>query len=384
MNDYIEKLSERGLAFPDLFDEIEELRQAVRSPSCVVAFQLPFSLALDFSSYIGKGNRSDIEIHFRFIPAMTILDKRMRRTTYRKATSNVEVQSDHDPIECTQCLAAMPLWGARLEYYSRYVDLSERDRETDVVIPREKKPYSYSLSGAITVRMYELEISKRTLVETTGAVRRFLRDYMALSNHAVDIPKLVYSPIASPREERYFPLGDSPDLLVGLLSKNRNRSLRRVSKEGIARAAKWPTRGFSPFEGQILALKRLSDEGEPELALVGLMALVEWLLKENLPESTMHADKRKNGAAYLMKRAEQYISLPGEIWAKLNSARVLRNGHVHETPTTKSQSYNPAEMRYSNSTTSMAFDDAALAAFELFRAINRSPSHYTNTEEGNS
>ena len=265
----------------------------------------------------------------------------------------------------------MPLWGSRLKYYQKYVDLSERGQESSVVIPRENKPYTYSLSGAITVRMYELELSKRAIFEAAGATRRFLRDYMALSLHEVEIPERLYSPICSPREDRYFPLGDSPDLLSGMLSRFENRALRRVSLEAMERAARWPARSFSPFEGQILALKRLSDGGEPELALVGLMALVEWLLKDNLPATAHRVGKKRSGAFEVFQMAQGHYRLPDTVWLTLDSARKIRNGHVHEKPTSRLQSYDPASVRYSNPETAKMFDDAAFAAFELFRAVNR-------------
>jgi hypothetical protein len=371
LRDHVESLCERGLAFPELFDEIEAFRETVDTPACAVSFQLPYPLAIEFSDYIGRGNRSDIDIHLRFIPCVSAFDKRMRRTIHKKGSANPH-NADNKLIECTQCIAIMPPWGTRRQYYFKYCDLSGRGRESDVVIPRENKPFTYNLSGAITVRMFELELSKRAIAESAGAVRRFLRDYMAISLHEVAIPELLYSTMASPRDERYFPLGDSPDLLIGLLPEGKNRALRPASREGVERAARWPARAFSPFEGQILALKRLSDEGEPELALVGLMALVEWLIKCNLPEHLLHPDKRKNGAAHLARQAEKCFPVAEGVWRTLNSARMLRNDHVHERPTSRSQSYDPALPRYSNSSSSKAFDAAALAACELFRAINSS------------
>lgn len=374
MRDHIDSFCERGLAFPELFDEIDDFRETIGAPSCAVSFQLPYPLDLDFSDYVGRGNRSETSIHLRFIPCVTEIDQRARRKTHRTSSFAKEDRNASDLRDCMQCIALMPLWGTRLQYYQKYVDLSERGLDADVVIPRENKPYTYSLSGAITVRMFELELSKRTISEAAGATRRFLRDYMALSLHEVEIPDLLYSPIASPREDRYFPLGDSPDLFAGMLSRAKNRALRRVSREGMERAAKWPARSFSPFEGQILALKRLSDDGEPELALVGLMALVEWLLKDSLPTDMLSGGKRKNGAFEVFQKAQGYFELSEKVWLTLHSARRVRNGHVHEKPTSRSQSYDPASVRYNNPETAKIFDDAAFAAFELFRAINRSRS----------
>ena len=368
MREHVDRLCERGAAYPDLFEEIEEFRDSVGGSCSAVTFQLPYPLDIAFSDYIGRGNRSDIKMHLRFIPAITVVDERMRRTVHRTGHYS-EPKSSSKFIDYTQCIALMPLWGSRLQYYQKYCDLSERGRDSDVVIPREEKPFTYSLSGAITVRMYELELSKRSILEASNAVRRFLRDYMALSLHEVEIPELLYSPIASPRPERYFPLGDSPDLLFGLFSRPRNRALRQVSLENIEKAAKWPSRSFSPFESQILALKRLSDRGEPELALVGLMSLVEWFLKEGLPENL--AKKRKKPRLVdLIGIAQEFVNLPDSLWSTLQASREVRNIHTHDKPTSKSQSYDPASVRYGDPESAKLFDATAFAAFELFRAVN--------------
>lgn len=373
MREHIERLCERGVAYPDLFEDIEAFRELVGGSTCAVSFQLPYPLDLAFSDYTGRGNRSDIEVNLRFIPAVTVVDERMRRTIHRVGLE-IDPDKSKKVIECTQCIALMPLWGPRLQYYQKYCDLSERGRDSDVVIPREEKPRTYSLSGAITVKMYELELSKKAISETASAVRRFLRDYMALSLHEVEIPELLYSPLASPRADRYFPLGDSPDLLFGMFSRPRNRALRRVSLENLERAAKWPSRSFSPFESQILALKRLSDRGEPELALVGLMALVEWLLKESLPDSRVGNKNKKPNLVDLIQFAQGIVNLPEPIWTTLQASRRVRNTHTHEKPTSKLQSYDPASVRYGDPESAKLFDETAFAAFELFRAVNMARS----------
>lgn len=372
--DYAEMLCRRGAAFVDLFETMEDFRESNDVECCLVSFQLPFRMDLSFDEYVGSGNRSDIQIRFRFIPAISFLDDVGRRTTLDADDVALSSIDQHKQFECTQCIAAMPLWGPRLRYFDKYRSLSERGLNDAVVIPREEKGQTYSLSGSITCKMFENELSKRTIFEAAGAMRRLLRDYMAISLHEVPIPPLLFSAFSSPREELYLPLGNSPDLVEGYLNNNSGSALRPVDIESLRRASKWPARQFSTFETQILALKRLSDQGEPELALVGLMALVEWLVKNSLSDA-QHEPKR--GAFKLFEQARKAFQIPDEIHEKLFVAREARNQLAHERPTSKTGGYNPASQRTSavlrdDTSTEIrrVFEDSASAAFELFRHLN--------------
>jgi hypothetical protein len=355
-----------------MFDRLEDLRDSSDQDSFLVAFQLPFSLDIDFEEYRGRGNLLDVYVDLVFLPAVTSFDARLERKIFPAAECNSVDPGISGLIPCTQCVARVNLWGRRQKYYDKYVDLSARNLEKEIVIPDDDKPYTWNRIGAANVGSYEDEVAYLTLSQAAAATRRFLRDYMAISLHEIQIPKELFSAFASPRYERYFRLGKSPDLLAGFLPRSTSRSLRTAKRQQVLSAAKWPVRGFSPFEGQILALKRLSDGGEPELALVGLMALVEWLLKDSLPPTILGAKKRNNKAFEVFQKAQDHFELPVEVWDTLHAARRLRNDHVHERPTSRTQSYDPASVRYDNPETAKVFDDAVFAAFELFRCINLS------------
>lgn len=372
MPDQMEALCARGLASPDLFERIEALRDRSDQECFIVSFQLPFALDIDFEEYSGRGNLGNVEVDLILLPASTLFDGRLRRKVFLATESGASNAGVITHIPYTQCLARVNLWGRRRKYYKKYVEFSIRDLRNDVVIPSDDLPYTWNRRGAAGVDAYEDEVSYLALSQAEAATRRLLRDYMAISFHEIQIPQDVYSAFASPRAGRYYPLGKSPDLLVGLLPRSSARSLRTARKDDVIAAARWPVRGFSPFEGQVLALKRLSDGGEPELALVGLMALVEWLLKDSLSITMNSASKRKINAAEVFRRGQDHFCLPEGGWSTLHAARILRNNHVHERPTSRFHSYDPATISFNNPEASRLFNDAVFASLELFRRINLS------------
>lgn len=371
-DDHIESLCARGLAFPELFEKIEDLRDSSDHECFIVAFQLPYALDIDFESYRGRGHLLDVDVDLVLLPALTFFDERLTRKILPAEESEKSKGGISGLIPCTQCLARVNLWGRRQKYYDKYVELSMRNLQSEIVIPEDDRPFTWNRIGAANVGSYEDEVAYLTLSQAAAATRRFLRDYMAVSLHEIQIPQNLHSAFASSRFERYYPLGKSPDLLSGLLPRSSSKALRTAQVEDVRGAAKWPVRGFSPFEGQLLALKRLADGGEPELALVGLMALVEWLLKDNLPPAILGAGKRRSKAFEIFQKAEDHFQMPDGVWDVLHAARRLRNDHVHERPTSRSSSYDPASVRYDNPKTAKVFDDAVFAAFELFRGINLS------------
>ncbi|WP_417767412.1 hypothetical protein [Stappia sp.] len=316
----------------------------------------------------------DVDVDIVFLPALTFIDERLSRKIVSEKEGEKSKTGISGLIPCTQCLARVNLWGRRQRYYDKYLELSIRNMHNEIVIPEDDRPFTWNRIGAANVGSYEDEVAYLTLSQAAAATRRFLRDYMAVSLHELQIPQTLFSAFASSRFERYYPLGKSPDLLAGLLPRSSSKALRTAQVEDVRAAAKWPVRGFSPFEGQLLALKRLADSGEPELALVGLMALVEWLLKDNLPPEILGASKRRSKAFEIFQKAQDYFQLPDGAWDILHAARRLRNDHVHERPTSRSSSYDPASVRYDNPETAKVFNAAVFAAFELFRSINLSRS----------
>lgn len=372
MRDNIEAFCQRGVAFPELFERIEDLRDSSDDDAFIVAFQLPFQLHIDFENYRGRGNLQDVHVDLVFIPSVTTFDARLNRKIAPASDADCLNAAVTGHIPCTQCLAKVNLWGRRQRYYDRYVDLSIRKLEDEIVIPGDDKPYTWNRPGAVTAKSYEDEVAYLTISQAAAATRKFLRDYMAVALHEVEIPKLLYSAFASSRFERYYPLGNSPDLLVGLLPQSIPQPLKKATKQNITSAAQRRVRDFSPFEGQVLALKRLSDQGEPELALIGLMALMEWLFKENLPKALQKENQRQNTARYVFRRSKEYFPAPAHAWDALEVAFDHRNYHVHEKPTTRSNTYDPASARNRDNALTEIFDKTALAAIEVFKAINRS------------
>lgn len=373
MRDHTDFLINRGSAYPELFDAIETIRDEFDFPVCALAFQLPFPLHTTSEFYSVARKRQKVTVYLRFLPIQVSVSPDFRISVSGLGTVGATpAGTDGRTFDCTQCIASIPLWGTRLEYYEKYLDLVQRRRPDDVVIPSQWNPYHDSMPGAVTAHMFEANMAERSLTEANLAIRRFLRDYMIVTLEEVPLPKNLYSIFAVTAPDRIFSFGPYYSIGFGLFARHRSTAIRAATADAMATALKWPIREFSSFELQIFALKRLADNGEPALALVGLMALVEWYLNENLPERG-----RQRLSLSAIVRHPHYDFVPSDIKTAIDAHRKIRNFIVHEQPTDKTAHHDPqsgavgARAPDSSAAGSFtAFYEAAAAGFELYRLVN--------------
>jgi hypothetical protein len=211
--------------------------------------------------------------------------------------------------------------------------------------------------------MFEDNMATRTLIETKLAIRRFLADYAIVALDQVPRNNNFFSLFAVTAPDRVFSFGGQSSIGFGLLRRHQGRAIRVASTEAMAKALKWPIRDFSRFEVQIFALKRLADEGEPALALVGLMSLVEWYLNENLPDRG-----QKRLKLYDALNHSHYSFILIEVKDSIHRHRKFSNLFKHEEPFGASNAEN-CSGKESNEEY-LSFCEAAAASFEIYRIIN--------------
>jgi len=128
----------------------------------------------------------------------------------------------------------------------------------------------------------------------------------------------------------------------------------------------------------VLTLKRLCDQGEPELALIGLVALVEWLLKQCLPKNLQRENKRQNSLGHVLKESRKFFQAPDSVWDALEEAIENRHFHVHEKPTNRVWSYDPAKSGMRDPYALDLFNKSSIAAIEVFKATNKVANQATD------
>lgn len=368
----INRIIDAGLTYGEAFDEIEEFRSEVSVPCCIIGFQIPYELSLEQRDVIRKSAASKT-LHFRFRTASLLVGEDLSKRCVRGASG---IDTSNRPIPLTQCFAAMPLWGRFLEFYETYTGLLGLGNHSAVVIPRDQKPYSYNLTGAITVGAYEHYISVRTLEEARSAIARFIRDYIAVSMHLVPVPKKLPSLFASPTDDRYFMFGKAVDPLYSIISEPTRKPLMKASASALKSASQTTLRQFTAFENQVLILKQLSDREEPELAFSGLMSLLEWLLKSYIPPQKRIKGNSSRSINFtdLLKLVFKYYDVPEDLKQKLFAAKEHRNNSVHNRRNFGDYTYYPTlQKERATEAEKAAFNKAAKSSIEIFQFLNRLP-----------
>lgn len=371
MRDHVDDLIARGFASFELFERLDRLWDDLDDvPACLVCFQLPFKLHVGDLPYVVRSPRQAVAVTLHFSPITIAVGDRLK---YRVVSDRQkEAEAPSLSCECTQCVAVVPLWGVRNSYYSAYLEALRRGSLQSVVIPYEHSPYQAHMVGSVTAEMFEVDTARRAAGETVLAIRRLLKHYAVTTLHEVERPTELLSLFASTADGRYFPFGSLDGVLRGMLRPTRSIPLKVATPEDIRIASRWELRGFSVFELQIFALRRLADDGDPGLALIGLCALMEWLLSEHLP-----VIGKVNLSLGKLLDHEHYRFLDESVRSTIHMGRKTRNLLVHERPnetryvtSTLSHFSDADSLDPSAASTLKVFQAVALASFECFRLIN--------------
>lgn len=227
----------------------------------------------------------------------------------------------------TQVTALIPVWGIRCRYHEKYLSLcGVSDSENPLIIPQWD---SWVDNRPIRLIQYQVNFAERLVSELQFAIARFLPTYALLSISESLIPTRLFGYCSMLCPGKVVFAGDFTPVYHGFFSaKGQSRDRNRIPKEKIASALNTSARSLNKFESQLIALERIRSSGEHELALVGTLSLLEWLLKEfltrehNIKVKTIHEALQKWEKCLLTQWESIYF----------DGLRVRRNSAVHDGP----------------------------------------------------
>jgi hypothetical protein len=120
--------------------------------------------------------------------------------------------------------------------------------------------------------------------------------------------------------------GNAPESVIrGMLPKS--PVPEPVAKEHLEKAMQFQIREVDRYLHQLIAMKRLSSQGEPELAVVGAVTAIEWFMNSLIVrESTYSLSISK------CLKKPPLSTLPVQMIKDLNTLAVTRNDIVHGEP----------------------------------------------------
>ncbi|WP_295076386.1 hypothetical protein [Tabrizicola sp.] len=311
-----------GLAGPSLetlASAAEELEY--REISYVAAFfQLPYPVWVEDKWISVRAAREGLFCDLKFDVQEVIF------SPVGPTVARLQEYSDSNLPLITQVTALLPVWGIRSRYHEKYLNLCEANSSGNpLIIPQGD---SWVDNRPIRLIQYQTNFAARLIVECQFAIARFLPTYALLSISEALIPTKLFGYCTMLCPGKVVFGGDFIPIYQGFPGKAQLRTPRRISKERMNFALSNPARSLNKFESQLIALERIRSSGEHELALVGTLSLLEWLLKEfllrehKIKVDTIHKALQKWKSCQL--RPCEFIYFDG--------LRVRRNSAVHEGP----------------------------------------------------
>lgn len=314
----LERMIDLGQAhMATICETAEELES--RPSNCVAAFfQLPYPVCIEPGWYAAAASRPGVIVDLRFGICRVGLTPKGGLGLARD-----QAAIDHWPA-VTQVIALIPLWGRRALYHEKYVYHATSGRGGNpIIVPQGQYWHD---TGPAPLGQYEIHLATSLLPEIRAALRSFLPAYSVVALREAPIPGTLFSYFTMLAPGHLVFVADSVSAADGLL-KHATEKLPEVRKRTEVQAAlKTRYRNFTRFETQLFALERLRCRGEPALALISTLSLIEWLLNSYL--------RAKDGAAARnLATAIRSVSLLSEDEKSIiDRARLVRNELVHGQP----------------------------------------------------
>jgi hypothetical protein len=353
-----------GAAWSSLLCETSNDLEELGSPWVCCFAQIPYPITVESGKYVLRGQSANAVIHLDFRLFAIEIDQTFQiRVSEIKPT---DISSYRDATVVTQVRGFIQLWGRRVLYYDNYLSCLDSNGLKDQIINPRKSEWVVT-SGlykgkTMTSSVFEGEVSDRLRPELLFAIKRFLPNYSIVSLH--EMPPvhnaLNYFLMSAPGRVAY---GESPiPLLPAILRTVPPNQLRPISKHQIDRALQFSLREIDKYLHLLLAMHRLANDGETELALIGCVMAIEWYMNSFLPP-------KDNWQASLREclKEEPFKSLPEKLKQDLRNIALIRNEFVHGQPPDRNNS------QTSNASTSKSrinIKNVVETGLELYRELN--------------
>lgn len=329
-----------GAASEKLLCETAELLEQRGEPFVAAFTQLPFLIGCSDTFFTVPGYRKDICVDLAFTPiCVTInLDGRLVHVLANEVgTSNSEV------VWLTQVTAIVRLWHQRARLYQAYINcLSPLGFKNEIIgyvknwmdLSEAQMSFPKRRHAPLTAKMFQAEVAHRIRTEINYALQTFLRAYSVANLEQIPAAKHLYSYFVMIAPGRLACAEPPIPIISGLSGIGKQVSVEAVCSERIYNVLAKRTHFEDRVLEQLMAMHRLLQQGEPELALIGCVTAIEWFLNERFPQLIRHSKSGyeisasisvclKSGVLNFLKDQEK---------AHLETLSQARNSIVHGAP----------------------------------------------------
>lgn len=345
----LDRLLEMGAATEHLLlDSLERLEEYGLPYVCCFA-QLPFPLGLPGETLSIPGLASGVDVNLTLLRHTWCLDVYGRWSPKDNDQPSNRLVNIAD-LHTTQLIGYVRLIAGDIHYYNRYINAIRTGAGDQFINPYNHRLYE---GEKRTPSIWDTKVATRVRKHFFSAIRLLLHAYKMTSRSYVPNLDVIpgYFVMLLPGCVSY---GDPPQPLPVTLVPTQN-SPRTVTADKINSVLALKIPHNSQYVDQLLAMVRLGQEGEPELALVGSVVAIE----SHLSQYVKWRDEKYRPSIRESIRKPPCSQLPEKLRQRLLLLADVRNDFVHGEP---------PERRLGDRRTRLeAIDEAVQIGFEVYR-----------------
>jgi Domain of unknown function (DUF4145) len=317
----IASLIGRGFVSAQLLCETASELTTRGAPLTYCFTQLPYPIAVSSQErFVVSAGTKGVHCELQFQPVFITVDK---SNALQVEFADIEGRNSIGAVG-TQVRGFISLWGRHTAYYQNYQEcLGEHGLKDIVINPalwNRKRAPAYYTGNVITSHGFEKHMAKHLMSVFKFSLNRFLTNYSLAALEEIPTREELSSYFLMLAPGRVVTLENINGMVVELLRKTASRKLIPASL--VRSALRWGIREIDEFLHQILAMQKLAEQNEPELAVIGCASAVEALLNKQLGQ---------NNSLMLNRCIDhpQFRFISDELRQKLHGIRKLRNDIVH-------------------------------------------------------
>jgi hypothetical protein len=255
--------------------ELAEWQEDYQEDRVLCIFQLPFAFSEMKEPVVLPAQEHGVSIQATFTQQNLCCD--LKGNMY---VSNGDCGTS-DEIWCrqiTRCVMSLPVWGKRAQYYDAYQARCLPTGVADeVIIPAHE---SWIMDRALKTKDYEYNLVRRMLREVLYASRILLKAIRVTTlyhcDHDYHFSGMFWMP--TPGRVTYT---QPPRPIAGEILKSSDAG-GHVVIPNLDNAVRHRLREVTRFERALVSFERIRRQGDPKAALIGVIAVIESVLKEKL------------------------------------------------------------------------------------------------------
>ncbi len=302
--------------------------------------------------------------------------------------NDIGQSSNQYSTEFSQFVAFVELWGERVRLHKKYLNFLSLDGLKNERIgtiqgwmnmPEAQMNEPLRRHAPLTSSSYQAEVTRRLKNEVSYSIRSYVNAYGIAKLEQMPSSNTLFGYFSMIAPGRVACSEVPIPILSGLLKSIDSDNEELIDVENIRDMAGMYSTLQDRFLRQVMAMSRLLNQGEHELALIGCVSTIEWFLNRRFPDVSqkLKSGKVLNASISRFIKQRSIDFLDKSLRDRLLELAMMRNEVVHGAPPNRTD-FGVLNTNRGNKDQYLFVKEGIRLALEVYRVVNlntQSPKH---------